>query len=321
MIIGQITSFFVNNYINVLHQNIAGLLTKSDTLTVCLEEFLKENLNIDVICVSEHFVMSGYEQYVSIPNYTLATSFCRNDSKRGGTCILVNNKHEWKEIPDITNLSISHVIECCAIELVKYKTIIVCMYRVPTCKHFDIFFDRLCKVIKISKNKKLIICGDFNIDLLKVTTQSSKFKDICLNDNVTIEIKQPTRLASQSRIDNILHNVQGCKSSVVELALSDHTAQILQYPVERVYYIDHWYEYKRDYSEENIRKFIENVTQLSFKEIFDSNDVNEAYNKFHEIFTLFYNLCFPLIKIKISKTKRPKWVSKGIKTCYRRKRF
>lgn len=106
-----------------------------------------------------------------------------------------------------------------------------------------------------TKYKKIVICGDYNIDRQKNSPVSREFEDLLLSFNLKLAINAPTRLQSKTCIDNIAHNIRGCKQCVLELALSDHTAQILSCPVRKTYSITHWYKFKRDYSNENIEKF------------------------------------------------------------------
>lgn len=72
-------SFFSNNDMYILHQNIAGLINKSELLSVCLDELMEKNIEVDILCITEHFMMAGYEKYLVIPNYSLAASYSRND--------------------------------------------------------------------------------------------------------------------------------------------------------------------------------------------------------------------------------------------------
>lgn len=44
-----------------MHQNIAGLRSKFDALTISLQELSENDTVIDVICLTEHFMMSGHE--------------------------------------------------------------------------------------------------------------------------------------------------------------------------------------------------------------------------------------------------------------------
>lgn len=136
-------TFFVTKSLYVLHQNIAGLINKADALSVSLNMLEEKHKNIDLLCISEHFMMEGEQRNLYIPNFCLAAHYCRPDSKRGGTCILVREGHIWKNLPDIAKLSIRGVFECCAIELVNYKLIVICLYRVPKQVQLNTFFQKL----------------------------------------------------------------------------------------------------------------------------------------------------------------------------------
>ncbi|KAJ0179172.1 hypothetical protein K1T71_004884 [Dendrolimus kikuchii] len=124
----------------------------------------------------------------------------------------------------------------CAIELVCERIIVLCMYRVPKSKdskiYFDVFFSTLESILcslTTNNNKKIIICGDFNINLLENSTQSQKFKQIILSYNLKFSVNEPTRPNSGTCLDNIIHNVREAKSEVIELAVSDHKAQLMTF--------------------------------------------------------------------------------------------
>lgn len=227
----------MNKNICILHQNIAGLINKSDQLAVCLEELLVKNITVDVLCITEHFMMAGYDKYLNILNYSVAASFNRNDSKRGGSCILIRNGYQWCEILEIKQFSISGLLECCAIELINYRIAILCIYRVPKICNLNIFFTKLEAILQCLNKKKysnIIIAGDFNIDVLKSNNIALDFECLLLNYNYTLALKQPTRLKSLTCIDNFAHNYQKkCKAEVLELALSDHTAQLIYCPIKK----------------------------------------------------------------------------------------
>lgn len=255
-------------------------MNKSDALTVCLEELTLKKVNIDVICISEHFIMSGYEDYLSIPNYELAACFSRKDIKRGGTCILVKKGLQWVDLPDINKLAISNSFECCAIKLTQTGTIVICIYRIPKSNNLTTFFERLEKLLQsITKQRKqnIIICGDFNIDTLKGSNISLDLKCLLLNYNLKLELNQPTRLKSNTCIDNFAHNLGNkCKADVVEFALSDHTGQILKCPVKRTFCLNYWYIKRRDFSTENMKKFRECLENTSFSDIYECDDPDRA---------------------------------------------
>ncbi|KAF9798488.1 hypothetical protein SFRURICE_012516, partial [Spodoptera frugiperda] len=170
------------------------------------------------------------------------------------------------------------------------------------------------------RKKRITICGDFNINTLNASSDANEFKQIIHSYNLKLSINEPTRLSSRTCIDNIMFNIRGCTAKVIEFALSDHTAQLLKCPVKPTFILKSWYVQKRDYSSDNIKKFKECLVSLKFNDVYSHSDPNLAFNEFHELFTLFYNLCFPIVNIKITNRERPQWVTKGLKICCKRKR-
>lgn len=313
-------SFFYDK-INILHQNIAGLLNKSDLLTVQLKNLENQGTTIDVVCITEHFIASGHESLLYLSSFHPAAFFCRK-TNRGGTCILVRNGHQYKELPDIAKHSVSGVFEVCAIELTSYSIIVICVYRIPKYNYLtfyeklDIVLSKLC----LSTSKKIVLCGDLNIDTLKRNKATMELENFLLSYNLTLEINQPTRLRSETCIDNFAHNIRrGCKAKIIDLILSDHTSQILSVPINKTCRLKFWKIVKKDYSTENLEKFRECIRSLTFKDVYESNDTNVAYMNFYETFSLFYKLCFPDKIITIYTNKNVKWVSHGIKTAVKDK--
>lgn len=315
--------FFVYNSINILHQNINGLLSKSDALSVHIDEMLDKDINLDVICVTEHNMTSHSLPSLNIPNFTVAASFCRQNS-HGGACIMVSKMHKYRELPEVQSFNVPNIIECCGIHLTEHNISLICVYRPPkyTSRIFDIFFKKFNDLLSLlCKNQnKIIICGDLNIDRLNKTKTSMDFEQLLYSFNLKLSLNVPTRLISGTCLDNFIQNIRGCKAKVIELALSDHTAQLLNCPVKKTCSIDSWYIEKQEYTQENLDKFKYSLSKLSFQEIYDTSDPNQAFKIFHENFKLFYDLCFPVKRIKVHSKHRPKWLTKGIKICTRRKR-
>lgn len=307
-----------------MHQNIAGLLNKSDLITVHLQELARKQKDIDIICITEHFIMRGHENLLMIPNYKLAACYARREKKRGGSCILIKKDLEFKELSNISNFSISNAIECCGIELVNQQLLIVCIYRPPKMSNLNIFYEKLDDIMKSLRpklNKKIIICGDFNIDTLKQNNIALDFECFLLSYNLQLKLKESTRLCSNTCIDNFACSSQlKTKSNVMDLALSDHTAQILEVKVRRSYTIGCWRITKRDISNDNLAKFKSYLQCLSFSDIYNTDDANLAYDYFLEYFLLLYDLCFPYKLVTIKLNKKIKWVSRGIRLCSKKQR-
>ncbi|KAI5644655.1 hypothetical protein NE865_03307 [Phthorimaea operculella] len=291
---------------------------------VCLAELQDEiKTKIDVMCITEHNMSDGLgRDLVHVQNYTIAASYARNNS-RGGACILLRNGHQYRELPEISKISVCGIFECCAIELIKLKLIILCVYRSPkySKKYLKLFFEKLDYALsKVSKKSHtVILCGDFNVNILNNNNITHEFINILQNYNFKLLLKQVTRPSSGTCIDNIaINNNSLC--DVYEFAISDHTAQVLKLPAKSTCVIDYWRVKRRDFSNMNLSKFRHCIENISFSDIYHSNDPNESYEIFLYIFKLFFNLCFPFTDVKIKAHKTAKWISHGIKKSSRRKR-
>lgn len=315
--------FFLFKCIHLFHQNINGLISKSDLLTLSLDSLENKQQPLDILCITEHNMVTTDMYLLKIMNFRLGSIYCRK-KRRGGSCILVRNSLDFTPINNISKFSHENIIECSGIELKEHKLYVICIYRPPKLKKEDIdmFFSRFESLLNryCRSTKRVIICGDFNINILNKSKESIEFEQMLHSYNLKLGLREPTRLSSGTCIDNFIFNIRGCKSKVFEFALSDHTAQLLVCPVKPSFSLKFWYVVQRDYSKDNLAKFKECIDALSFSDVFNSEDPNTAFNNFFELFHLFYNLCFPWKRIKKSTKVRPKWISKGLRVCCKRKR-
>ena len=115
------------------------------------------------------------------------------------------------------------------IELPMYKLNIVCIYRSPD-GQLDKFLNKLELVIQklLNKNKKLLLCGDWNIDFLPEDSDQKNLTDLLLTYNLVNTVKSPTRMTSSAQIllDVIIINKThySTLATVIELGQSDHQA-------------------------------------------------------------------------------------------------
>lgn len=152
---------------------MAGFLSKKNYIQIALNDFKNKKFFIDVICLSETFIKRGDEKNMYLPNYTLVSWFSRRDSRRGGVGIFVCNGIECKNL-NLDGFVYELAFECCAVEITQLKCTIVCIYRIPSNKTLDIFLNSLEQLLlKLTRRKNcnnIILTGDFNIDILKSTS-------------------------------------------------------------------------------------------------------------------------------------------------------
>ncbi|KAL4719864.1 hypothetical protein ACJJTC_004945 [Scirpophaga incertulas] len=93
--------------------------------------------------------------------------------------------------------------------------------------------------LNLSENDVLIILGgtnDKNPELL----QTNELTNVLSCYNLTLEFREQTRAASGTCIDNMAHNFKGCSGKIIELGISDHSAQLLRCPVKKTTSLRYW---------------------------------------------------------------------------------
>lgn len=309
----------------ILHQNIQSFLSKINELEIALLSFEERNMGIDIICLSETFLSHDEHELVNLTNYNLAANYSREKWRRGGTIIFCKKHIEFESLDFTTDITLETEFEICGIFIKSLHTAIFSFYRIPGANIF-IFIEKLNKLLlnlssQPKKFKNIIICGDFNVEFSTENINKRRVNDILLRNNMTFHIKEPTRQGKC--IDNFFSNIHTAIGSVHILGLSDHeTGQTLELELQNTNNpILYHFTYRYDYCEENIKKFINCLSSLTFSEIYSETDTEAAFNKMHDLLMLFNGLCFPKYRVKLTnKTNKLLWITKGIKQSCKNKR-
>jgi hypothetical protein len=73
---------FYNEYeIRLLHRNVQSLNNKLLDIAVMLAA---ENLNVNILCFTEHWLLEVQMNVINIDHFRLASNFSRNHSTSGG---------------------------------------------------------------------------------------------------------------------------------------------------------------------------------------------------------------------------------------------
>jgi exonuclease III len=122
---------------------------------------------LDVLCITEHWLREDQIDYYNFENYSLLSKYCRKNKRHGGSCIYVKSNLEAKPYNLFENMNQEEHFEASMVELTKFNTIIMCVYRTPN-SNINTFIEILDTIINnlINKRKSIIIVGDFNIDFL-----------------------------------------------------------------------------------------------------------------------------------------------------------
>ena len=219
---------------NIFHSNVNGLESKFGTLHTFLAGSTSK---MDVIAITEtsEQVNDGFLSNVKIEGYKLCNVATK--SAKGGTALYVNEVYDSFERDDLKVQN--DLVEAVWIEIKnnKSKNIVVgCVYRHPRrlAKDFDDFNKYMDATLDklVKERKEIYICGDFNIDLLKLNEIDNHmdFYALMTAHGLLPFITQPSRVVegqTPSLIDNIFStNISdGVQSGNIFLTLSEHFSQ------------------------------------------------------------------------------------------------
>lgn len=141
------------------------MYVRYEHITDYLKEFRKP---FTVIAITEtwckmergtNFDIDGYEfRYVN-----------RKNKRSRGVALYIRNTIDWYVLENMTMI-IDDVMECLSVEIYmeNQKNVIVsCVYRTPG-SSMEIFNNSLESMFASNNQKLMFICGDFNVNLLKV---------------------------------------------------------------------------------------------------------------------------------------------------------
>ncbi|KAK9877311.1 hypothetical protein WA026_017703 [Henosepilachna vigintioctopunctata] len=280
----------------------------------------------DIMCITEHWMTKDEIQFLNIQGFIVMSNFSREKYIHGGTCILVKEDiKDFEEVPYINEMSIEKEIEGSCIVSRNRKLVIMSIYR--TCLgNVQIFFEQLDEILKrIDKEftkYHIVICGDFNINLLGESQASYDLTDMMGSYNFEQTIKEPSRITkiSKTLIDNIfVRNCNYWNNKNLNLLLSDHRAQIISVECNNFQNKKYLVE-RRLFTECKIQQLFNNLQDTTWQNVLDEMDPDRAYNRFSEILDLHVRIIFPKKRLCTANTTKA-WITKGIRISSARKRI
>lgn len=193
-------------------------------------------------------------------------------------------------------------------------------------KIFIKIFETLLNYIKCDR-KKVVICGDVNVDFLQDSNHRNEMLNIVNSFGFMHTVNSPTRITANSKttVDQIFIKLCDLKynTSVINMGYSDHEAQLLSIElnsnskcVPRTKVIE-----QRDFSDDNIRVFNFMLSRETWEDVFCKTEVNSMFDSFHNVYLHYFQLAFPMKKKRIKVERNKGWVTKGIITSSRKKKI
>ena len=248
----------------------------------------------------------------------------------GGIALYIKNSLSFQHIPDISVFE-PRVFESQVVKIKTGKnsyTLLINVYRPNSAPFADIkrsntilkeMLDKLKSHKDLKNSKDIIICGDFNIDLLKSQSHigSGVYLDTLLEQGILPLITLPTRIFnhSASLIDHISTNISddSYDTGIIVSDISDH------FPV---FYIRHFKEKRQKPQPIKVRK-INEESKAAFFSLLEGKDWGSILNDsipetaFDNFFTFInnsYEMSFPEKTVTpsvINKSRSP-WMTQGI---------
>lgn len=291
-----------------------------------LQSLLEDKNNFIALCLTETWLSVEKIPLINCNGYNLASWYCRRNYAGGGTCIFLKKELAFDERNDLVSLSIEYIIEVSAIIVTKLNLLLIVIYwngRQP-----DIFYDQLLKLLKLLVTKynslKIVIGGDFNVNILGNDQQTSRLLNQMLEFNFRNHINQATRVtrSTSTCLDLIFTNFSEnlFTTQVYDYGFSDHKSTIIKI-TKHLSIRKTWTLKKRHFNKQNILLFQNELKKIDWSTIIKSEkNINTNYNNFNTKITEILNLCIPLKIKQIRLKQKQKWITRGIHTSCKNKR-
>ena len=188
--------------------------------------------------------------------------------------------------------------------------------------------DNLSNILADITEKEIdsFILGDLNLDVLKYNSNEfvSNYIDNIFSHGFLQLVTKPTHCTSNSAtlIDHIITNkMLDCYETCILISrLSDHFPIVTFIPYDKIPHSP-LYSITRDFSEHNITRFKNNLSNISWNETYASNETQESYDNFSKTFLDLYDIFFPATKKKFNRNmhKVEKWFTTGLLISRQRK--
>ena len=205
----------------VLFLNIQSIRSHHDQLAAFLASF--ENQPI-ALCLCETWLSdTDCLSLYKLPNYRPIISRTRKSQRGGGCAIFVHDSLEYKIVKYETEL------EILTIDIQSQRTLRLSVVYRPPSMNYDVFQEKFDLVIEnlVSSKLSAIVCGKFNVDVLKNRTSSSHL-EYMKSFGLHIRNNAPTRVTptSASCIDHMFTTMDS-EVHTLESNISDHYSLLI----------------------------------------------------------------------------------------------
>ena len=303
--------------------NLQSLPAKWNQLLNFFDFLNNSTINPDFFAFQECWKIS--KDFFDIPGYNLFHK-CREERNGGGVGFFVKKEYFCKVIEN-SRFYVENIFEAIAlqVEIPNVKScIVVSLYRPPAAENMNTFFESLIYLFETLNEFKIpvYLFTDSNINFMNIgdNINSNILFDHSIGNGYFQLISKCTRIAGNSRtlIDQIFtsHDVSNIsKSGVIIDSMSDHFITFCCVKTKnKITSSNDKFSFHRNFSSFKKDRFLQDLSIISWDDVYSSNCPTEAYNYFWDTFKLLFDIHFPLVRKRINKNKTPvnKFMTQGL---------
>ena len=302
--------------INILHQNIRGLL--SSFANIC--KLIDTHRYIDILTLLETHICDeeNIDELNEIPGHKFINRH-RTDGKDEDVAIYVKDSINFERRFDLEGSHLEYIVIEIFIKANKTKTIIISnCYQPPETsdyftKNFNELFNESLSLINATQ-KEVILLGDMNVNYLK-PKENKEFKSMLYLHGFTKLITKPTRIIkdTQTLIDIIAKNsVENISHvDVIAKSLSDHDLVVCVRKMNHKRFLSKTIRC-RDYKSYDSDSMNRDFSNADWQPILNETTINISLNLLNENLTEIFNQRAKIIEKKVKGRKCP-WIDNDIK--------
>ena len=316
---------FNKSYFSIFNFNIRSCRKNFNSLLTFLSLFMYK---FSVLVLCESWLTSDIDHGFDIPGYNQINLY--RSSHGGGIKVYYSEELKIEVLKDCTFAN--DILEILTFYLIgkSFKYLICCIYRSPSycpLQFIQLFFDEI--INNFPSNSHVVIVGDINLNLFNPYKLNyiDNFINTMLQFNFFPVINKATRInlnnpiSKYSLLDQIWCNfIAGTshKSIIIDLPISDHLPCFYSFIIKNSITLD--IIRFRSISDRSFVSFEDSLSELSYIDIVDVTDSNQAFSYFYEKLFSLYNRAFPVRKKKIKlKSVNTPWMTYDLKRCILKK--
>ena len=323
------------NIFSLVSLNCQSLNAKYDEIKIFIENLRESSCKLSAFCLQETWLSDDSDASLfQLDDYNFISKG-KSCSAHGGVAVYLHDSYDFKILP---YYSYENIWDGIFIEVItkshfqtanSKKLIIGNIYRPPRnfVDNYRVFVAELNNILSIlqrSRNEVTVV-GDFNLDLLQVSTNEhiKNYLDCMLSNGFIPKITFPTRLSHNhgTLIDNIFVKISNDYSETTAGILwhniSDHQPCFITLDFMTFQHTGGKYINVFSNSVHAKAKFQDEVRIACSLANFDASpscNPNSNYDKFNNVITSALERNLPVKRVKYNKHKHKKscWITRGI---------